>query len=31
MNESAIHISSFKREKIGVNEPHDFVVKLILL
>ena len=27
MNESAIHISSVKREKIGVNKPHDFVVK----
>ena len=27
MNESAIHISSVKREKIGVNKPHDFIVK----
>ena len=27
MNESAIHISSDKREKIGVNKPHDFIVK----
>ena len=27
MNESAIHISSVKREKIGVNKPHDFLVK----
>ena len=27
MNESAIHISSVKREKIGVNKPHDFQVK----
>ena len=27
MNESAIHISSVKREQIGVNKPHDFIVK----
>ena len=27
MNESAIHISSVKREKIRVNKPHDFIVK----
>ena len=27
MNESAIHISSVKREKIGVNKPNDFIVK----
>ena len=27
MNESAIHISSVKREKIGTNKPHDFKVK----
>ena len=27
MNERAIHISSVKREKIGVNKPHDFLVK----
>ena len=27
MNESAIHISSVKREQIGVNKPHDFLVK----
>ena len=27
MNESAIHISSIKREKIGINKAHDFVVK----
>ena len=27
MNESAIHISSVKREKIGVNKPHDFIIK----
>ena len=27
MNESAIHISSVKREKIGANKPHDFIVK----
>ena len=27
MNESTIHISSVKREKIGVNKPHDFIVK----
>ena len=27
MNESAIHISSVKREKIGTNKPHDFLVK----
>ena len=27
MNESAIHISSVKREKIGTNKPHDFIVK----
>ena len=27
MNYSAIHISSVKREKIGVNKPHDFLVK----
>ena len=27
MNESAIHISSVKREKIGVNKPHNFLVK----
>ena len=27
MNESAIHISSVKREKIGVNKSHDFLVK----
>ena len=27
MNESAIHISSVKREQIGVNKPHDFTVK----
>ena len=27
MNESAIYISSVKREKIGVNKPHDFLVK----
>ena len=28
MNESAIHISSVKREVIGTNKPHDFMVKL---
>ena len=27
MNESAIHISSVKREAIGINKPHDFIVK----
>ena len=27
MNESAIHISSVKRESIGTNKPHDFIVK----
>ena len=27
MNDSTIHISSVKREKIGVNKPHDFMVK----
>ena len=27
MNESAIHISSVKREKIGANKSHDFIVK----
>ena len=27
MNESAIHISSVQREKIGVNKPHDFLIK----
>ena len=27
MNESAIHISSVKREQIGTNKPHDFIVK----
>lgn len=27
MNESAIHISSIKRERIGTNKPHDFIVK----
>ena len=27
MNESAIHISSVKREKIEVDKPHDFLVK----
>ena len=27
MNESAIHISSVKREQIGINKPHDFIVK----
>ena len=27
MNESAIHISSVKREQIGTNKPHDFLVK----
>ena len=27
MNESAIHIFSVKREKIGVNKPNDFLVK----
>ena len=27
MNESAIHISSVKREKIRTNKPHDFIVK----
>ena len=27
MNESAIHISSVKREAIGTNKPHDFLVK----
>ena len=27
MNESAIHISSVKREKIGKSKPHDFIVK----
>ena len=31
MNESSIHISSVKREAIGTNKPHDFIVKLILL
>ena len=25
MNESAIHISSVKREAIGKNKPHDFL------
>ena len=24
MNESVIHISSVKRERIGTNKPHDF-------
>ena len=27
MNESAIHISSVKREAIGTNKPYDFLVK----
>lgn len=27
MNESATHISSVKREHIGTNKPHDFIVK----
>ena len=27
MNESAIHISSVKREQIGTNKPHDFIVE----
>ena len=27
MNESAIHISSVKREQKGTNKPHDFLVK----
>ena len=27
MNKSAIHISSVKREAIGTNKPHDFIVK----
>ena len=27
MNEIAIHISSDKREAIGTNKPHDFMVK----
>ena len=27
MNKSVIHISSVKREKIGTNKPHDFIVK----
>ena len=27
MNESVIHISSVKRERIGTNKPHDFIVK----
>ena len=27
MNESAIHISFVKREAIGTNKPHDFLVK----
>ena len=27
MTESAIHISSVKREHIGKNKPYDFVVK----
>ena len=27
MNESAIHISSVKREAVGTNKPHDFIVK----
>ena len=27
MNERAIHISSVKREPIGTNKPHDFIVK----
>ena len=27
MNESAIHISAVKREAIGINKPHDFIVK----
>ena len=27
MNESAIHISSVKREQIGTNKPHYFLVK----
>ena len=27
MNERAIHISSVKREQIGENKPHDFLVK----
>ena len=28
MNESAIHISSVKREAIGTDKPHDFIVKV---
>ena len=31
MNESASHISSVKRKKIGINKPHDFIVKFMLL
>ena len=27
MNGSAINISSVKREQIGTNKPHDFIVK----
>lgn len=27
MNESAIHISSVKREPIGANKSHDFIVR----
>lgn len=27
MNKSAIHISSIKREKLGENKPHDFIIK----
>ena len=27
MNESAIHVSSVKREHIDIDEPHDFLVK----
>ena len=27
MNESAIHISSVKREQIRTNKPHDFIIK----
>ena len=30
MNESAIHISSVKREQIGTNKPHDFIAKFNL-
>ena len=27
MNESAIHISSVKREQIGTNKPSEFLLK----